>query len=57
MVEATTQTGQAPGVYSGSVPISGSTYGPDNQAIGVTNGFFGSGNGGAINFLNINGQQ
>ncbi len=39
---------------TGAFTLTNSTF-LDNQAIGVTNGFFGSANGGAINFFNING--
>lgn len=35
-VQAVTQTGQATGVYSGSIGIGGSTYGPDNITVNVT---------------------
>ena len=35
-VQAITQTGQAAGVYSGSIGIGGSTYGPDNINVNVT---------------------
>lgn len=35
-ITATAQTGQAPGTYTGSVQISGSTYQPDNTTINVT---------------------
>lgn len=36
LISATSQPGQATGDYQGSVQFSGSTYDPDNRAVGVT---------------------